>query len=150
MVNDGRETLPRKGAAGEDLLASTELQPAFGLLDVGTLAVDARDNTDDGTVDKTGTAGREHAKGLVRADDQAYDVGLIGVQRQRRAQLGHLGVLPGGVDDGVVVVDVLGLAVVELFAPQRLRQGGLARRYATHKYEFFHDDFIWGVAPCPI
>ena len=148
MVDDGLQALPRVGAAGEDLLAPAELQPALGLLHVGALAVDARNDADDGAVDQAGTAGREHAEGLVRADDQTHHVGLVGVQRQRRAQPRHLGVLAGGVDDGVVVVDVLGLAVVELFTPQSLRQGGFSCGYTTHEDQFFHSFYYWLVVFC--
>ena len=101
--------------------------------DFKSACVHAFIDANDGTVDQASTAGGKNAKRLVCADDKTDNVGLVRVESQGGTQSGHLGVLTGGVDDGVVIVDVLGLAVVELFTPQRLREGGLACRYATHQ-----------------
>ena len=122
----------------KELRAAAILQPELGKRHVGIGLIHACDNAYHVTVDKAGNVGGEDAKRLVCAYHKPYHVCLIGIEGECCAEGIDLGVLAGGVDDGIGIVDVLRLTIMELFALECLHQRGLAGRDASHQDQLFH------------
>ena len=83
--------------------------------------------------DKRTQAGAEQVKGFVRRLDHGNHIRLEGKAGKPHAEALGFRVFPRGVDGVVIGTGVLGLPIMELFAPQRLGEGSLSGFASAHQ-----------------
>ena len=104
----------------EDRTASRQIKPVVRPFHMGPLVIGLRDDPDDRTVAAGRHAGRIEGIFFRGAQQQPYDVGLVGIEGERLLQRAVFGILAGSVDDDVIVVDILRLMILDNIAAERL------------------------------
>jgi len=100
--------------------------------------IDFRDDSDDFAVCHARYVWRKKAIGLSCGNEKSAHIGFVGIERKSSAKLSVFGIFTWGVDESVIIVNVLSFFVCNLFAPQNLGEGCFAAFTAAEKYELFH------------
>ena len=138
VIDQLAHALSRSGVYLKNRAAAGQAEPLFRQIHPGVFMVDFGDDPDDFPGGHAGNAGAVQRKRFRSADHQADHLGLKGIQRQRAAERSLLNVFPGSVDNHIVVVDILGFVIKNLFAAHGLRQGGFAAFAAADQNDLFH------------